>query len=235
MIYNYLQVLELDHKNRVKSGVYMIYHKTIPGLRYIGQSNNIYSRWKEHLKNPKRSGATALSHAFKNYGKEHFNFMVIELCDNNYLDREVFWIEYLDTLNDGLNLTLRVNSIPKTLKSLGGKTTVAKSRSGLCNTFFNTNSARTAALKAGGARKIWKLTFPNKSSLFCLGTSPLASVAKVNHKSFCNWASSGGTIAYKALKGFSIEALDVNKNLFKKDVVYTEKEFVEKVGEFGEP
>lgn len=234
MIYNYPQIKKLDHKTTIKSGVYLIYHKHLQELRYVGQSNNIYLRWKEHLRSPKRSGATALTKAFSSYGKENFCFMILELCNSSFLDREVFWIKCLDTLEDGLNLTLRVNSIPTSLKSLGGKTTVAKSRNGRCNTFFSSSTARAAALKASGARKIWKLTLPTGKSLFCLGTKPLSKAAGVNHKSFCNWASSGGNIAYKSLKGFSIEMLEANKLLFEKDIVYTEKEFIEKVGGFGE-
>lgn len=76
---------------------------------YIGQSIDIETRWLQHIYESK-----TLRHKYKiylainKYGIENFNFEVLEECplDNKMLDdREVYWIEFYDSFNEGYNMT----------------------------------------------------------------------------------------------------------------------------------
>ena len=97
-------------------GIYKITN-LINGKCYIGQSINIEKRWKDHqivATNPNDNGYNyPLYKAIRKYGQENFSWEVIEECDQNLLDeREVFWISYYDSYNNGYNQTLGGNNIP---------------------------------------------------------------------------------------------------------------------------
>jgi len=47
-----------------------------------------------------------MQNSYNKYGEDSFEWEVIEYCDPEFLDeREIFWIEYYNTYNDGFNLT----------------------------------------------------------------------------------------------------------------------------------
>lgn len=84
-------------------GIYCI-ENTINQKKYIGQSIDIYRRWQQH-----KLGKTkcAISYAIVKYGIEKFSFTIVELCDRDLLnEREIYWINYYDTYNNGYNETL---------------------------------------------------------------------------------------------------------------------------------
>lgn len=88
-------------------GIYKITNK-VNQKSYIGQSKNIERRWQQHLyeaKNSKQIQYTYTIHkAFQKYGIENFSFEILELTDK--LDeREVYWINYFNTYNNGYNET----------------------------------------------------------------------------------------------------------------------------------
>lgn len=66
------------------------------GKLYIGSSNNIYRRWREHknmLHNNKHH-SEHLQRAWNKYGEETFLFEIIEECDENILlEREQYYID----------------------------------------------------------------------------------------------------------------------------------------------
>ena len=77
----------------------------INGKIYIGQTNNIERRYKEHF---------IWDHSNKQYidqviwelGKENFSFEIIEECELAKLDeREKYWIEYYNSFYEGYNKT----------------------------------------------------------------------------------------------------------------------------------
>lgn len=95
-------------------GIYKITNK-INGKSYIGQSTDIAKRWSHHLTiayNDKYSAYQwYIHHALKKYGKENFTFEVLEECTEEQLnEREIYWIAYFDTYNNGYNLTEGGNS-----------------------------------------------------------------------------------------------------------------------------
>lgn len=89
-------------KNKI-SGIYKIISPS--GKIYIGQSVSIIDRWHSH-KERYLNSKTKLSSSFKKYGIEAHKFEIIEICDILLLnEREIFWINKLNTFNSphGLN------------------------------------------------------------------------------------------------------------------------------------
>lgn len=75
----------------------------INGKSYIGQTNNLKRRIKEHIK---QKDGTAFHAAIVKYGEKNFDWEVIEECPEEELnDREIYWIAYFDTYNNGYNAT----------------------------------------------------------------------------------------------------------------------------------
>ena len=116
-------------------GIYKITNQ-LNGHSYIGQSIHIEQRWEEHLY--KSSGCSLLKYALYKYGKENFTFEVIEECTQFKLnEREIYWIKYYDTFNNGYNLTL------------GGSGVVKYSIETIYETFCQTNSMQKTAQQIG--------------------------------------------------------------------------------------
>ena len=89
-------------------GIYKIENK-INGKVYIGQSKDINKRWIEHKSNlnNNRHPNKKLQNAWNSYGKDNFDFTVLEECDNNIInDREIYWISYYDSSNRELGYNL---------------------------------------------------------------------------------------------------------------------------------
>lgn len=99
-------------------GIYLV--TCVPnGRRYVGQSTNIYSRWRGHLCSMRnRHGKnTLMENCFHKYGEDSFVFEILELCDEDELVRcEEHWISKLHTRvrEGGFNLrepTYNPNSV----------------------------------------------------------------------------------------------------------------------------
>lgn len=88
-------------------GIYKITNK-INKKAYIGQSIDIERRWQEHIHEDRQS---YIHNAIKKYGINNFSFEIIEECSKEELDeKEIFWIKYYNTFENGYNLTLGGNS-----------------------------------------------------------------------------------------------------------------------------
>lgn len=84
----------------------------INGKSYIGKTNDLVRRWKEHCYS---HGSTAiLDKAFKKYGLEHFVFDIvaqipfdsIEELNDVLAQLEMYYIELYDTYHNGYNATV---------------------------------------------------------------------------------------------------------------------------------
>lgn len=90
-------------------GIYKITN-LLNNKSYIGQSINIANRWTEHkrvaFKETDKAYNYPLYRAIRKYGLENFIFEVLEECSEPDLnDREMYWISFFNTFNDGYNLT----------------------------------------------------------------------------------------------------------------------------------
>lgn len=95
----------------LKGYIYSITNE-INGKSYIGKTNDLVRRWKEHCYG---SGRTAiLNKAFKKYGLEHFVFDIvaqipfdnIEELNDVLAQLEIYYIELYDTFHHGYNATV---------------------------------------------------------------------------------------------------------------------------------
>ena len=93
--------------------IYVVSNKVNP-KRYVGLTErSIDQRWNEHLRDAykKKSDGSylkdyALYRAIRKYGREYFWIEQLEECPSDKLDeREIFWINYLDTFYNGYNET----------------------------------------------------------------------------------------------------------------------------------
>lgn len=93
-------------------GIYCI-QNTINKKCYIGKSVSIARRIHHHIYelNHNISHCTKLQRAWNKYKSNNFIYHIIEVIEQtipnfkSYIaDREVYWIDYFDTINDGYNL-----------------------------------------------------------------------------------------------------------------------------------
>lgn len=84
----------------------------INGKSYIGKTNDLVRRWKEHCYS--HGGTAILDKAFKKYGLEHFVFDIvaqipfdnIEELNDVLAQLEMYYIELYDTYHNGYNATM---------------------------------------------------------------------------------------------------------------------------------
>ena len=92
---------------KTRAGIYGILN-TVNGLWYVGQSQDIRKRWQQH-KNGLQKNKHENSHlqaAWNKYGSESFSFIVLCECSENDLDdKEIFWIDRLQSFKSGYNQT----------------------------------------------------------------------------------------------------------------------------------
>lgn len=92
-------------------GIYKITNNT-NGKSYIGKSSNINKRWLTHRSlDYGRTPDKTLYKAFIKYGLDNFSFEILEgMSSEEYEkysnDREIYWINYYNTFQNGYNETL---------------------------------------------------------------------------------------------------------------------------------
>lgn len=90
-------------------GIYYI-KNLVNNKYYIGQSHDIYKRWireKKYLRSDNTAWNAHLQNAWKKYGEDNFEFAIIEECTIENLDeREIYWIQFFDSFNNGYNKTI---------------------------------------------------------------------------------------------------------------------------------
>lgn len=89
-------------------GIYGI-HNLINGKWYVGQSVNIRARWNGHrsLLSHNEKESIHLMRAWRKYGEDAFEWVVLEECSPDELDeKEVYWISQKDSYNNGYNCTI---------------------------------------------------------------------------------------------------------------------------------
>ena len=101
--------------------VYRHMNKT-NGKSYIGQTVNIKNRWRvEGYK-----CCTKFYNALKKYGWDNFTHEILEVCDENNVDeRERYYIEFYDSINNGYNLESGGNKNKKASEEKKKKQSIA--------------------------------------------------------------------------------------------------------------
>lgn len=95
-----------DLKN--KTGIYVITN-VLDGKQYVGQSKNIEKRWYDHRTksiHPRKlcEYNKELYQAIRRDGLENFYIQILEECAIDALnEKEIYWINKLDTFNNGYN------------------------------------------------------------------------------------------------------------------------------------
>jgi len=116
-------------------GIYAIVN-VVNGKKYIGKSIDIERRWKSHLaqlraENRNKNCNRYLFNAFKKYGESNFKLEYVELFDvvdeDLLSDRELFWMEELNTLNREFGYNLRKDSSGKCIVSDETRELISKS------------------------------------------------------------------------------------------------------------
>lgn len=94
-------------------GIYM-YQNKINNRIYVGQSVDIEDRKLKHESRAFHDNNTEynsiIHKAFRKYGLNNFDFVILELCLVNELnEKEIYWIEQKNSYYDGYNATLGGN------------------------------------------------------------------------------------------------------------------------------
>ena len=116
----------------------IIYRAYLPsGISYIGQTINLDNRKKNHWSH--RNDSELFHIALRLFGKEQFNWEILEECNVDELDeKEKYWVFYFESNIGGFNRFGGGNSCPcktqssisnkKRSKSLKGKEKKARTR-----------------------------------------------------------------------------------------------------------
>ena len=88
-------------------GIYKIQNKQ-NGKIYIGQSNDVERRIKEHCSSSRYlQSRIPVDKAIHKYGKDNFTYEIIEECTVEELnDKETYWILYYDCVKNGYNCNI---------------------------------------------------------------------------------------------------------------------------------
>lgn len=110
-------------KEQELGGIYQI-ENIINGKIYVGKAKVFKSRWQKHKSDLKRDIKSKdtnryLFHSVKKYGLENFLFGILEIVDlslgDNYLkERELWWMDKLNTCNRKFGYNLRRDSSTNT-------------------------------------------------------------------------------------------------------------------------
>ena len=85
-------------------GIYGL-HNTSTNKWYVGQSLDIFSRWRRY-KSGKKLRQPKLEAALLEFGADGFDYVILERCstDNRILNvREIIWSDFYNSVEDGYN------------------------------------------------------------------------------------------------------------------------------------
>jgi predicted GIY-YIG superfamily endonuclease len=204
----------------IKSGIYLIKHKTEESLVYVGKSVNIHKRWKQHI-NGFRS-AKKLQEAFSEYGIESFEFQILEeINDSSEMgSRETYYIDLYNSWKNGLNGSRAGGEWGRHARSFVKNYKGFKSYNG---TELHSETSKRAG-SVGGLRaksNVYKMHH-NGQVLIFVGTSIISQYLGINQNTLRNWATTGKR--FKVFSGSSIEILGKASKLpqYAPNVIYQE-------------
>jgi len=79
--------------------IYTLSHPITNEVRYVGKTINIKRRYKQHLYDKRKTYKANWVRSLKNNGLKPI-LTIVEECENNWQDRERFWISKFDNLTN---------------------------------------------------------------------------------------------------------------------------------------
>lgn len=151
--------------------IYRILNK-INGKSYIGSTNNVERRFKEHIGAAHWTKSDSynypLQSAFRKYGIDNFNFLILEeVSIDKTPEREQYWIKYYNTLTNsgyGYNQTLETECAlrdpelhQKQIDKIGKRCALINEQNNILEIYQSLNDAARKNGKSGGASSIKKV------------------------------------------------------------------------------
>lgn len=96
-----------EYEKRKLNGIYII-RNMIDSRVYIGECRNFYKRYGRH-KSSLLLGKhfnIKLQNFVNKYGIDALEFDILEICDDNLVDKEIEYIKKYDSINNGFNIIL---------------------------------------------------------------------------------------------------------------------------------
>ena len=83
-------------------GIYKITNKNNPNIFYVGKSNDIQRRFKEHIQKTYKQSRIPFDDYINKDNKDTFNFEILELCSIEELsEKEKYWTDKLQATKSG--------------------------------------------------------------------------------------------------------------------------------------
>ena len=104
-------------------GIYGLRNK-INGKWYVGQSLDIYKRWDKAYRRLNCKSQPKIRNALLKYGYDAFEKVILERLPNDIPtlnEREIYWIKFYNSVDDGYNLTAGGNRVGKNFTTTGWK------------------------------------------------------------------------------------------------------------------
>jgi group I intron endonuclease len=88
-------------------GIIYCYHSISTGKKYIGKTLYERKRKQDHEYNASIGTSTKFYNAVRKYGWDNFVYGIVEIIESNLLEeKEKYYIEKYNTLNNGYNMTI---------------------------------------------------------------------------------------------------------------------------------
>lgn len=134
------------------SGIYKITSPT--GKLYIGESSNLNIRCRRYLNPNKIKGQKAIYNSILKYGSESHKIEVLELCNENaLLERERYYQEFFNSVEDGLNCFYTGTEDKKKKHSKETLLLMSENQKGENNSFFSKKHTSESLKKMSDASK----------------------------------------------------------------------------------